>query len=109
MARWETAFAQAVSAIGHTCLMMTPWHAPVVITRAWCLWEIYCTMNAEGCKFTLGLSPAEEDALIASLLDRGVEAVLKPFGRIDCRLAEATNPDDLRKIQAAIAHGPGHD
>ena len=108
---WETAFAQAVASIGHTCLMMTPWDAPIVITRAWCLWEIYCTMEAErdGCRLTLALSPAEEDAFLAALVTDGVEAVLKPFAAIDCRLAEATNPDDLAKIQEAISSGPGHD
>eukprot|EP01047_Picozoa_sp_COSAG01_P014816 COSAG01_NODE_730_length_14022_cov_127.417511_6_plen_849_part_00 len=109
---WETAFAQAVAKIGHTCLMMTPWSAPVVISRAWCLWEIYCTLEAEqrdGCHFTLALSPAEEAALLAAIADNGVDSVLEPFAAIDCRNAEATSPDDLLKIQTAISEGPGHD
>ena len=35
---WSGSFEAAVAKIGHTCLMMTPWSAPIVITRAWCLW-----------------------------------------------------------------------
>jgi hypothetical protein len=109
---WETAFAEAVACIGHTCLMMTPWNAPIVITRAWCLWEVYCTMKAEkeqGCRFTLALSPIEQAALLSALARDGVDAVLKPFAAIDCRKAQATNPDDLSKILAAIRAGPGYD
>ena len=87
--------------------MMTPWDAPIVITRAWCLWEIFCTLKAEpsGCRFTLGLSPTEEDSLLVALAASGVEAMLQPFADIDCRRAEATNPDDLSKIQDAIRTG----
>ena len=108
---WETAFAQAVASIGHTCLMMTPWNAPVVITRAWCLWEIFCTLDAEplGCKLTLALSDTEETALLEAFAKDGEDAVMAPFAKIDSRLAEATNPDDLAKIQLAIESGPGHD
>ena len=109
---WETAFARAVANIGHTCLMMTPWDAPVVMSRAWCLWEVYCTLEAEqhcGCNFTLALSRNEEDSLLSEVAHHGADAVLEPFAALDCRKAEATSPDDLAKIQAAIRDGPGHD
>ena len=107
---WETAFANAVASIGHTCVMSTPWNAPLVITRAWCLWEIFCTLDAEsvGCKLTLALPESEETAMLEAFAKDGEDAVLAPFAKIDSRLAEATNPDDLAKIQLAIERGPGH-
>ena len=32
---WSTTFKDAIRAIGHTVMMLSPWHAPVPITRAW--------------------------------------------------------------------------
>ena len=81
-----------------------------MITRAWCLWEIFCTLDAEsvGCKLTLALPESEETAMLEAFAKDGEDAVLAPFAKIDSRLAEATNPDDLAKIQLAIERGPGH-
>jgi hypothetical protein len=34
---WADAFQRAVRTIGHTLVVMAPWHSPVTVTRAWCL------------------------------------------------------------------------
>jgi hypothetical protein len=34
---WSTAFASAIKEIGHTVLVLQPWHAPVPLERSWCL------------------------------------------------------------------------
>eukprot|EP01047_Picozoa_sp_COSAG01_P061759 COSAG01_NODE_7758_length_3068_cov_2.596497_1_plen_757_part_00 len=107
---WETAFRRAVSDIGHTCLMMMPWDEPTVMTRAWCLWEVYCTIEAEACgscRLTLALAPGQEDEMVGSVLHHGAECVLRSFAQIDCRHAKATKKDDRAKIMQAIEAGPG--
>ena len=35
---WASTFKTAVGAIAHTCLVLSPWDDPVVLTRSWCLW-----------------------------------------------------------------------
>jgi hypothetical protein len=35
---WASTFKAAVGAIAHTCLVLSPWDDPVVLTRSWCLW-----------------------------------------------------------------------
>ena len=86
---WESAFRDAIALIGPTCLTTTPWGAPVVITRCWCLWEMYCTV-ACGATLTICLAPAEESAVIKPLAEYGGNAVLQPFAALDSRKAEAT-------------------
>ena len=54
-----TTFKSAVAQIGHTLLVLAPWEAPITLTRAWCLWEIYSTVVV-GSKFEVVLSAAEK-------------------------------------------------
>ena len=44
---WSTTFRQAVKTIGRTLLVLAPWTAPVPLTRAWCIWEIFCTVDTD--------------------------------------------------------------
>ena len=42
---WTTHFREAIMSIGHTLLVLSPWDNPTPLTRAWCLFEIYSTIN----------------------------------------------------------------
>lgn len=46
--------------------MCLPWKNPVPLTRAWCLWEIFCTTNT-GSQLTLLLSPKQENEFLSTL------------------------------------------
>ena len=52
---WCDTFMKAIQDIGHTVMVMEPWNNPITVTRAWCLWEIYCTSNTKS-KFEIALS-----------------------------------------------------
>ena len=43
---WKNTFAQCVGRIGHTVMLLSPWRAPIPLTRSWCIWEIYSTVRA---------------------------------------------------------------
>jgi hypothetical protein len=68
------AFAQAVTRIGHTLLVLQPWDAPLPLKRSWCLWELLSTVDG-GAQLEVVLSPAQsaafQDALVRALVDRG--------------------------------------
>ena len=76
---WSTTFKDAIKGIGHTAMVLSPWHNPLPLTRAWCLWEVFCTVDA-GAEFSVCLGPAEEAAFEAALLrgggGRGFESVM---------------------------------
>jgi hypothetical protein len=42
---WTDAFSHAIRSIGRTLLVLQPWSDPIPLKRAWCLWEIYSTLD----------------------------------------------------------------
>ena len=64
---WTQAFRQSVIDIGRTVLVLQPWHAPVPLTRSWCLWEIFSTLDG-GAELHIALSPAERKAFQYALV-----------------------------------------
>eukprot|EP01047_Picozoa_sp_COSAG01_P039441 COSAG01_NODE_3260_length_6337_cov_11.824784_3_plen_895_part_00 len=88
--QWADVFKQAIQKMGNTVMVMSPWSDPVVLTRMWCLWEMYCTVATES-TFHVCLGPAEQQELEAALLKDHtvvVEAFRKGDG-IDVEKAEA--------------------
>ena len=64
---WTQAFRQSVVDIGRTVLVLQPWHAPVPLTRSWCLWEIYSTLDG-GAELHIALCPAQREAFQDALV-----------------------------------------
>jgi hypothetical protein len=115
---WATTFKEAIRSMGHTVMMLSPWSAPQPLTRAWCLWELFCTVDT-GMEFSVCLGPAEQEAfeadLYASLYDGpslsahagSDDRIITAFSQIDVAKAEAGNPDDLNMILQAASSMPG--
>ena len=102
---WSTAFKQCIKNMGHTVMVLSPWHRPVPLTRSWCLWELYCTVDV-GADFSVCLAPAEEEAFRVAL--RGSHtALLDALAHIDVATAEAGNPADKQRILAAVQESGG--
>ena len=99
---WSTTFKQAVADIGHTVLRLAPWESGATLSRAWCLWELYCTI-AVGAKFSVSFGDAERQAFHETLLDpQAYTAVEAAFAKIDVREATAGSPADEAMIKAAV-------
>ena len=64
---WTVAFRQSVVDIKRTVLVLQPWDAPVPLTRSWCLWEIYSTLDG-GAELHVLLSPAQREAFQEALV-----------------------------------------
>ena len=67
---WSGAFRQAVVDIGRTVLVLQPWHAPVPLTRSWCLWEIFSTLDG-GVALHIALSLAQREDFQEALVRAG--------------------------------------
>ena len=85
---WQTSFTQAVGAIGHTALVLTPWRSPVPLRRAWCLWEIYSTLG-EKAKLSVCMSETENADFHRALVE-DFESVLTSLSAIDAETAEVS-------------------
>ena len=97
---WDTTFLEAIQLIGHTVMMLSPWDNPVPLTRAWCLWELLCTIHV-GAKFDVCLGP-QELAKFEQALETDLDGVMRMVGVIDAQQAEAGDPEDRDRIFAAI-------
>ena len=61
--------------MGHTVMLLSPWHAPQPLTRAWCLWELHCTVETAS-SFSILLGPAEKAAFRTDLAENhGTSAI----------------------------------
>jgi hypothetical protein len=97
---WSGTFASIIKQIGHTMLVLSPWDAPIPLTRAWCLWEIYCTLNSNT-KLTIQLSKAQRELFQSKLRD-DYEYIIQAFCEIDVRKSEAWKKEDRDMIFEAV-------
>ena len=100
-----TTFAAAVGAIGHTLLVLQPWQAPAALTRSWCLWEVFVTLQA-GARLSVALCGREAEAYDSALRARLGE-VTAALGAIDVGRASASDGGDEDAIRTAVYTSPG--
>ena len=97
---WSETFLRAIGAIGHTVMMLSPWDNPIPLTRAWCLWELYCTHQAD-VEFSVCLGPDERAAFERAIV-KDPSVVLDAFSQIDVAAARAGNARDEAMIKQAV-------
>ena len=85
-------FREGIESIGCTVIVLMPLFNPVPLTRAWCVWEIYCTING-GVLFETALSRSDQHLRDRNSIVRQMECHVEQ--------AEAWSADDLTKILAA--------
>lgn len=104
-----------------TVLVLHPWHQPITLSRAWCLYEILGTAtlpnehehakDAENAKAKRGELevelPGEERAAFLASLEQDFGAVRGALSHIDSKNAKATNPKDLATIRQLIEEEVG--
>jgi len=56
---WASGFREAIGRIGHTLLLLFPWERPVALTRAWCIWELACTLQTNA-RLSIMWTPSQE-------------------------------------------------
>jgi len=102
---WCGRFKEAIASFGKVVLILEPWTDPIPITRAWCLWEIYCTIDTKS-EFNVAMCEAEHKDFRLRLV-RNFEDIRTSLSKIDARRADAWNKKDRDKIFAAIEEGVG--
>jgi len=102
---WCTTFMEAIKSFGHVVMVLSPWNNPIPLTRAWCLFELYCTVHT-GSKFEVAMSASEHTQFISDVcMDVGV--VNKMIGDVDVRSSDAWNPDDKASIFEVVQRTVG--
>ena len=93
---WATTFREAVQDIGETLLILLPWSSPIMLTRAWCLYEICCSR-----KVSIGVSKNQVDSFY-EMLRAGSHEIMAAIGKIDLENASSYLPEDKERIFAVV-------
>jgi len=104
---WSTTFKSAIAKFGRTVLVLSPWENPIPLSRAWCLYEIFCSINS-GAKFEIAMMPVDEMNFIEAVKNDSF-VVLKMIGDINLSKSEAFNPVDKDQIFDAVRSTVGFD
>eukprot|EP00942_MAST-04A_sp_MAST-4A-sp1_P010638 g10638.t1 len=97
---WKVTFRDSVNKIGKTLLVMSPWSKPLPLTRAWCLWELYCTVDTKSeLKFAM---TRREETTFLNTLQNDFEGIAMNLCKLDTRNAEAGRVEDQKKIAANV-------
>ena len=105
LAWWATAFIHAVAAQSTFVLVAIEWDAPICISRAWCLWEIYAAIRANRsvAEKTLQIAmPRHQLVAFRRKLLEDVHAVQKSILRIDAANAQVYGAEAKAMIFGAI-------
>ncbi|KAJ3042418.1 Kinesin light chain 3 [Rhizophlyctis rosea] len=100
----QTTFKDAISSMGNVLMVLTPWNAPITLTRAWCVFELYVCAETKS-KFHIALSPSEASTFRNALKDNPeiFNAVIASINS-----ETATIEADLIAIRSAIQQTVGY-
>ena len=104
---WSYTFKSAIKEFGRTVMVMAPWSNPIPLTRAWCLFEVYCTVETKS-RFEVAMSSAEHFSFIHDV-STSYAVVDQMIGDVDVRKSNASNPEDKIKIFDAVRNTMGFD
>ena len=95
---WSTTFQEAIKKFGRTVMILSPWNDPIPLTRAWCLWELYCTTKMN-CVFEIAFSTIDGDMFAKQFT---YDKLKQMKGTIDVSRSEAYFESDKQTIFKAI-------
>jgi hypothetical protein len=103
---WSNTFKIAISEFGQTVMVFAPWNDPIPLTRAWCIWELYCTIETN-CRFGIATSSIGEEQFIKNIENGTENAVNSMLATIDCVNSNCFIPHDKNQIHEAIQRTVG--
>ncbi|EGD74241.1 mbre TPR repeat protein [Salpingoeca rosetta] len=102
-----TTFKEAIASIGQVLLVLTPWSDPVPLTRAWCLWEIFCAIS-RGDDVLLEIKlPQHQRQELRRAVTTDASAITNMLVDVRAEHAQAHEPADREMIFKAIEESVG--
>ena len=99
---WCDTFQKSVELIGRTVLVLQPYSDPVPLKRSWCLFEIFCTHNAEKkVQFDIVLDREEKKAFTTAMMKNNFN-MSDWVANIDLATARARDEQDQKNILARV-------
>jgi tetratricopeptide (TPR) repeat protein len=103
---WINSFKSAIKEIGRTVMVLTPYNDPIPLTRGWCIWELYCTIDTQT-TFEVAMSSASEEAFINDVESNPTDAINSMIAKIHCDRSKCSEENDQVQIHTAIMQTVG--
>jgi tetratricopeptide (TPR) repeat protein len=97
---WCTTFKESIRGIGSVLLCMLPWDNPIPLTRAWCLFEMYSTIDVAA-QMHVAI-PASQRPAFKQAMGEDFDTITDVLVALDGEKASATNPADKEQIFAVV-------
>lgn len=98
---WSGVFKDAIGRLQHCVMVLAPWNNPIPLTRAWCLFELYCAFNT-GASFEIAMSATERAKFRADIRDGVVKVADTMLAKVDVRKSECYHSEDKQNILNAV-------
>ncbi len=103
---WSTTFQSAIQSFGHTVMVFAPWNDPIPLTRAWCLWELYCTVHTSS-QFDIAMTTSAHQQFIEDVVANAKRSIDKMLSQIDVARSKSFKESDRELIFKAIERTVG--
>jgi hypothetical protein len=108
---WSGTFPQGIREVGHTIVIASPWEHPLLLTRTWCLFELYLTLSNQTTKLDFIISE-EQEQNVAYLVTKGkkneLEVIIKNMlSSISFEKSEVSHEEDKIKILEVLRNVEG--
>lgn len=103
---WSGTFRSAIAQFGHTVMVLAPWNNPIPLTRAWCLFEIYCTIDT-GSKFEIALNQEQQKLFFEDMIHFGDMKINEMLATIKVENSKCFHKEDKVRIFAAVEQSVG--
>jgi tetratricopeptide (TPR) repeat protein len=87
-------------------MVLAPWDHPIPLTRAWCLWELYCTAQTQS-KFEVAMTGSARQHFIDDVLAAPARSINRMLSQINVKNSECFKPEDRERIFQAIKSSVG--
>jgi hypothetical protein len=74
-------------------MVFAPWDDPIPLKRAWCLWELYCTVTT-GSTFNIAMTVRSRRKFIKDILTNPTAAMNQMLGTINVERSECFKESD---------------
>jgi tetratricopeptide (TPR) repeat protein len=98
---WTGVFKTAIEKIGRTVMVFTPWNDPIPLTRGWCIWELYCTIETSS-QFEIAMTSQSQQEFLLDIDKNPIGTVNNMLSIINCEKSECINKIDKVQIHEAI-------
>eukprot|EP00931_Biecheleriopsis_adriatica_P099907 TRINITY_DN7474_c0_g1_i1.p1 TRINITY_DN7474_c0_g1~~TRINITY_DN7474_c0_g1_i1.p1 ORF type:complete len:644 (+),score=116.58 TRINITY_DN7474_c0_g1_i1:50-1981(+) len=104
---FSASFGSQVQHIGRVLAVCSPWQKPTLITRAWCVYELFMAIMTPDVTLELIFPPEQEDEFANTLQTSGLQGVWNAIAACRVQSAKATIESDRRNILRLVESGPG--